>query len=168
MHPLEIAIQMEMDGKGFYLEASENASDSLGKELFSQLSAEEDLHARKATQIYERLKLGDKSSEVDIGFDQGKAIKSIFAKASEHLRTETYAATDVLEAIRLALEIEETSRMFYEEHSGKSSDGIEKQFFSALMAEERGHYLALQDYHEYLVNPAGWFVEKEHPSLNGG
>lgn len=29
-------------------------------------------------------------------------------------------------------------------------------------AEERGHFLALLDYYEYLNDPTGWFVMKEH------
>jgi hypothetical protein len=35
-------------------------------------------------------------------------------------------------------------------------------------AEEREHHLILLDYYEYLKDPAGWFVKKEHPSLDGG
>ncbi|GAH21770.1 unnamed protein product, partial [marine sediment metagenome] len=29
-------------------------------------------------------------------------------------------------------------------------------------------HLVLLDYYEYLKDPAGWFVRKEHPSLDGG
>ena len=33
---------------------------------------------------------------------------------------------------------------------------------------EKEHQLVLLDYYEYLKDPAGWFVKKEHPSLDGG
>ena len=36
------------------------------------------------------------------------------------------------------------------------------------LLEERGHYLALVDYREYLIDPAGWFRKAEHHSLDGG
>jgi len=32
----------------------------------------------------------------------------------------------------------------------------------------QAHELALIDYYDYLSDPAGWFVKKEHPSLDGG
>jgi len=35
-------------------------------------------------------------------------------------------------------------------------------------AEEKEHYLILLDYYEFLKDPSGWFVGKEHPSLDGG
>ncbi|GAI26187.1 unnamed protein product, partial [marine sediment metagenome] len=41
-------------------------------------------------------------------------------------------------------------------------------FYETLAAEEREHHLILLDYYEYLKDPAGWFVKKEHPSLDGG
>jgi hypothetical protein len=34
-------------------------------------------------------------------------------------------------------------------------------------SEEKEHYLILLDYFEYLKDPAAWFVQKEHPSLDG-
>jgi len=37
-----------------------------------------------------------------------------------------------------------------------------------LAQEEREHELALLDYHDYLSDPAGWFVKSEHSSLDGG
>jgi rubrerythrin len=43
----------------------------------------------------------------------------------------------------------------------------EKDFYETIAAEEQGHQLILQDYYEYLTNPAGWFVKNERPSLEG-
>ncbi|MCK4722939.1 MAG: hypothetical protein KAT75_06530 [Dehalococcoidia bacterium] len=51
----------------------------------------------------------------------------------------------------------------------QSSDNqLGRKLFQILATEERGHYLTLLDYREYLSDPAGWFVTQEHPSLDGG
>ncbi len=41
---LETAIRMEIDGKAFYLQACAESTDQGGKQLFSQLASEEDVH----------------------------------------------------------------------------------------------------------------------------
>ena len=168
MRPLEIAIRMETEGKSFYQEASQKTNDSLGSELFMQLSGEEDYHARKAKEIYEHITQTGASSIEDMSFDQGVTIQSIFAKAKESIVDQTQVATDVFEVIRIALDMEEKSRQFYQEQSSSAETEIERRFFSALMAEEKGHYLSLADYKEYLNNPSGWFTNMEHHSLDGG
>ena len=165
---LEIAIQMETEGKSFYQEASQKTNDHLGRELFLQLSGEEELHAKKAREIYEHLTQVGTSSMTDVLFDKGVTIKSIFAKAKEHVGNEKQVASDVYEVIRIALDMEEKSRKFYQEQSSSAETEVERRFFSALMAEEKGHYLSLADYKEYLTNPSAWFANIEHHSLDGG
>ena len=66
------------------------------------------------------------------------------------------------------MDMENKTYDFYKNQSQNATYEAERDFYKALAAEERGHYLVLRDYHEYLINPAGWFVEKEHPSLDGG
>ena len=168
VNPLEIALQMETDGKEFYRKASERATDSLGKELFAQLADEEDYHAMKAKHIFESLKQGNSLAEDEVSFDQGKTVRSIFAKASKKLDARVEASSGELDAVTVALDMEEKSRKFYEEHSREADDGVEVRFFRALTAEEQGHYLALVDYREYLNDPSGWFAKTEHSSLDGG
>ena len=58
MDILRSAIQMEIDGKEFYLEAGEKSSNKLARELFQRLASEEDDHRRKFEEIHEALKKG--------------------------------------------------------------------------------------------------------------
>jgi rubrerythrin len=44
LEALQIAIQMEIDGKEYYLKASQESSNELGKKLLQALAAEEDTH----------------------------------------------------------------------------------------------------------------------------
>jgi len=54
---------------------------------------------------------------------------------------------------------------FYTQQGQLASEPAEKELYRKLAAQEQAHNLALADYYEYLKNPAGWFVKKEHPSL---
>ncbi|HAV10389.1 MAG TPA: hypothetical protein DCX22_02075 [Dehalococcoidia bacterium] len=60
------------------------------------------------------------------------------------------------------------SRNYYENQAADIASSTEKAFYLALAAEERGHYLTLVDYKEYLIDPAGYFLKSEHHSLDGG
>ena len=56
LEALEIAIQMELDGKEYYTKASQESSNELGKRLLASLAAEEDVHRRKFEEIYETIR----------------------------------------------------------------------------------------------------------------
>ena len=168
MEPLEIAINMENDGKEFYQKASEKAGDSLGKALFSRLAKEEDFHAAKAREIHDFLRRGENPLVIEESLDKGEKLRSIFAEARNEIALKREVAPDELEAIQVALDMEEKSRKFYEEQSGAALTDFERRFFGALKQEEREHYLSLIDYREYLIDPTGWFTKSEHISLDGG
>ena len=165
--PLEIAVGMEIEGKEFYLKAGEKSGDQFGQKLFARLAREEDFHAVKALEIANALKSGQTPATIENLFDAGKRINSIFAWAQKDIEPRKQIAQDEFDAIRLALDLEERTRTFYKEQSTKAETEFERSFFKALMNEERGHYLSLVDYREYLTDPASWFVKAEHHSLDG-
>jgi rubrerythrin len=167
MEPLEIAIKMEIEGEQFYQQASEKATDELGKELFSRLAEEEDFHAAKAQEIFDFLKRGEKPLAIEESLDRGRKLKSIFAQAQK-AAAKRKAPASVFKVIESALKLEEKSRKFYEDQGSSAKTDFEKRFFTALKEEERGHYLSLVEYREYLVDPVGWFAKREHISLDGG
>jgi rubrerythrin len=57
---------------------------------------------------------------------------------------------------------------FYKKHGNSAKYPAEKEFYEKLSEEEQTHQLVLLDYYEYIKDPAGWFVNKEHTSLDGG
>lgn len=167
MKVLQLAVQMEEDGKGFYQKASRKSSNQLAKELFRQLANEEDIHRKKFEEIYKALKRGRSWPDVELPFEKGKRIKSLFAEASKALGTKFRIAESELEAIKTAMDMETRSYNLYHTRSAESMLPAEKQFYKTLAGEERGHHLALLDSYEYLSDPAGWFTKKEHWSLDG-
>jgi len=164
---LQLAIQMEVEGKGFYQQASQRSSNKLAKELFQRLADEENEHRKKFEEIYAALKKGLDWPDVEPPSDKAKGIKSIFAEATKELGSKIKVAESELEAVKTAMDMEIKTYDLYRSRSEQSALSREKRFYQALAAEERGHHLALLDSYEYLTDPAGWFVMKEH-RLDGG
>jgi rubrerythrin len=164
---LQLAVQMEVDGKEFYQKASRKSSNKLAKELFRQLANEEDIHRKRFEEIYKALKRGQNWPDVEPPFEKGKTIKSLFAEATKALGSKFKVAESELEALKAAMDMEIRSYNLYHTRSAESMPPAEKQFYKTLAGEERGHHLALLDSYEYLSDPTGWFTRKEHWSLDG-
>ncbi len=168
LEALQIAIQMEIDGKEYYLKASRESSNELGKKLLESLATEEDTHRQKFEEIYGAIR-GKKAWPVsDFQPDGGKRLRTIFARATEDMGSNIKALTTELDAIQAAMDMENKTHDFYKSQGGNATHDAERDFYETLAAEEREHHLILLDYYEYLKDPAGWFVRKEHPSLDGG
>ena len=165
---LQYAIQMEIDGKAFYLKASRESGNELGRKLLESLAAQEDYHRQKFEQIYENIRKSRNWPVVDFKPDGGKTLRTIFAVEISKPTSEIKVAQTELDAVQKAMQMEDKSYDFYHDRYEQVGPGAERDFFETIAAEEREHKLVLLDYYEFLQNPAGWFVKAEHPSLDGG
>jgi len=165
---LKTAIQMEIDGKEFYLEASRASKNELGKKLLGQLAAEEDLHRKVFEDIYKDISAQKGWPEKKLRSDGGKSLRTVFSKAMEQMDKDINAIPTELDAVQKAMEMENETFDYYKRRGGKAAYDAEKRFYEALAVEEEEHHRVLLDYYEFLKNPAAWFVQKEHPSLDGG
>jgi len=165
---LKMAIQMEIDGKEFYLKASQASQNELGKKLLNELAAEEDMHRKDFEDIYKDISAKKGWPEGKFRTDGGKGLRTIFARALEEMDKDVSAISTELDAVQTAMEMENKTYDFYRSWSGKAAYDAEKQFYEALAVQEEEHYRVLLDYYEFLKNPEAWFVQKEHPSLDGG
>jgi rubrerythrin len=162
---IQTAIQMEIDGKDFYTRASRDSKNEAGKKLMAQLALEEDIHRRVFTEIFESIRSKKGWPKVDFQPDGGQGIKTVFAKALENAELVKSDLNTELETITTARKMEGRTYDFYTQQGQLVSEPAEKELYRKLAAQEQAHNLALADYYEYLKNPAGWFVKKEHPSL---
>ena len=168
LEAIQTAIQMEIDGKEFYLKASRESSNGVGKKLLEQLAAEEDIHRKKFEEIYTAISNKKAWPAIDFQPDGGKGLRTIFAKAIEEPGSDIKAAATELDAVQTAMDMENKSYDFYKRQSEKAAYDAEKNLYETLAAVEKEHHMVLLDYYEYLKDPAAWFVEKEHSSLDGG
>lgn len=165
---LQVAIQMEIDGKEFYLKASQESSNDLGKKLLQSLAAEEDIHRQKFTEIYDAIKSKNTWPTTDFKPQGGKGLRTVFAEAAKAIGSDLKASSTELEAVQTAMGMENKTYDYYKENSEKATFPAEKEFYETLAGEEREHNILLVDYFEFLKDPAAWYVGKEHPSLDGG
>ena len=168
LEALKIAIQMEIDGKDYYLKASQESSNELGRKLLQSLAAEEDIHRQKFEEIYNAIRDKKAWPVTDFQPRGGRGLRTIFARATEEMGSNVKTLTGELDAIQTAMDMENKSYDFYKSRGKDAAYDVEREFYETLAAEEREHYLVLLDYYEYLKDPAGWFVKQEHPSLDGG
>jgi len=168
LEALQIAIQMEIDGNEYYLKASRESSNELGKKLLASLAAEEDTHRQKFEWIYDAIRNTREWPATDFQPDGGKRLRTIFARATEEVGSNIKALSTELNAVQTAIDLENKTYDFYKSQGENATYDTERDFYETLAAEEREHHLILLDYYEYLKDPAGWFVRIEHPSLDGG
>ncbi len=168
LEAIQVAIQMEIDGKEYYLKQGHNFANQPGKELFRSLAGEEDIHRRKFEGIYEAIRSEQGWPRVSLEPGRGERIKTLFGAAAQEAGSAVVATASELDAVTTAMAMETKSYDLYQRRIGEAAYDAEKKFYQALAAEERQHYLTLLSYYEYLKDPASWFVEQEHPSLDGG
>jgi len=165
---LKTAIQMEIDGKQFYLKASQKSSNEAGKKLLESLAAEEDVHRQKFEEIFESIRDKNAWPKVDFTPDGGSSLRTLFARAIEQVGKSIKAPESELDAVQTAVNMEAKTYDFYISQSQSTPYSAARDYYEALASQEREHQLVLLDYYEFLKNPAGWFVSTEHPLLNGG
>lgn len=165
---LQTAIQMEIDGKKFYLKASQQSNNEAGRKLLETLAAEEAIHQRKFEEIYEAIHHKKAWPKTDFSPDRGRGLRTIFAQATDKIGAHLKVIATELDAVKTAMDMESKTYDFYKTQSKNTAYDAARDFYEALAAQEREHQLVLVDYYEYLKDPAAWFVSKEHPSLDGG
>ncbi len=168
LEALKIAIQMEIDGKKCYLEASQASNNELGKKLLKSMAAEEDTHRKKFKEIYDAISNKKGWSRTDFKANRGQRLRTLFAGTCAAVGVNVEALDSEFDAIQTAVDKESQSYDFYTKQSEAATYATEKELYDTIAAEEHEHYLILVDYREYLKNPAGWFVMKERHSLDGG
>jgi rubrerythrin len=165
---IEIAMKLEEDGKKFYMDASEKATSAFVQDMFRSLAKDEDVHLEKVKEIYKKLKEERQWPKVVTSIGDVVKTKAVFPTDVQDLNMTEEDISESVKVLKIGIEMEEKSIKFYDELAEKATDPFEARFYLALVHEERGHYLSLWDYREYLEDPAGWFGMKEGFRLDAG
>jgi rubrerythrin len=165
---LQTAIKMEIDGKEFYQKASQASTNELGKNLLKRLADEEDIHRKVFENIYSAISAQKGWPAEKYQPDRGQRLRTIFARALEDMDRDVKVFSTELDAIQTAMTMENKTYDFYKKRSAEATYEAEKEFYEAVAVQEEEHHRVLLDYYQFLKDPAGWFVQKEHPSLDGG
>jgi len=165
---LKTAIQMEIDGKEFYIKSSRASTNELGKKLLRKLADEEDMHRKVFEDIFKKISSQKGWPESKISFDGGRGLRTVFAAAIQAMAKDTKVIHTEITAIQTAMDMENKTYDFYKKRSSLATFAGEKDFYEEIAAQEKEHHRVLLDYFEFLKDPAAWYVQKEHPSIDGG
>jgi rubrerythrin len=163
---LKYAIKMEKEGHAFYLKSCAESTNDLGRKLMASLAEQEEDHAKKFEEVYEKIRKSHSWPNVDLKTDGGKTLRTIFAKQTEANTCAPGNDTE-LATIEKARQMEVESYDYYHKHQEQAESIAEREFYAALSSEEWEHQLVLNDYYEYLSDPAAWFVKSERQSMDG-
>ena len=114
---------MEIDGKVFYLKASRESGNELGKKLLASLAVQEDYHRQKFEQIYENIRKSRNWPVVDFKPDGGKTLRTIFAVETNKPAPNIKVAQTELDAVLKAMQMEDKSYDFYHDRFEQAGAG---------------------------------------------
>ncbi|PIQ89106.1 MAG: hypothetical protein COV72_04745 [Candidatus Omnitrophica bacterium CG11_big_fil_rev_8_21_14_0_20_42_13] len=149
---IEIAIQIEKNGRDFYLELETNTKDIKAKEVFKFLAEEEKGHISAFKSILDSVEKNEPK-----GLFSEEYFAYMNALASGHVFTQKDKGREIakkinsfLEAVDMSIGFEKDSIIFYEgvkkfiyEHDKKVVDEIIKQ--------EQAHFKKLSEVKNYLL-----------------
>jgi len=171
LESLNTAIQTEKDGRAFYQEATQRSANPLAKTVFETLAAEELVHIETIKAFYDSLKergtcrgLEDKLQE---RLHPQARLKNVFERARQHMDREVKADAGSLEAYEAAMKLEQAAYDMYQRLIAETTDDMARRLYQFMLAQENEHYAFLKETHDYLGNPADWFVREERPHFEG-
>jgi rubrerythrin len=165
---LRTALQMEIDGKEFYLKVSSASRNELGQLLLKKLAAEEDIHRKVFQGIYDKISKKEGWPDIKYTGDSGKALRTVFKKAMKKLDPSVNFMSAELDAVQTGMDMENKTLDFYRDREDKAQYKAEKALYESLAEQESEHHRILLDYYEFLKDPAQYYVKMEHTSVDGG
>lgn len=146
MHPLDYAMQIEQEGKAFYLKQASMMEDSGFREVFERLAEEEEKH-------YQLLK-GIKGSGLY------ETVASTTVERAKELFSNSIKNPSYIAIYEQAIEFEENSLDLYRKMAQEASSEREREAFLFLEREEEGHRALLMRTLQWLKSP-----EEQYPYL---
>ena len=154
---LKKAMEIEWEGREFYLKAAENTEDAKGKQIFRELADDEESHYSVLERQYKALNELNKWIDIpEIKETQIDLAEPLFPAGKEAMQRSIAKKSDDLDAIIFGLDIESKSFDMYRQAALDTNDNSGKALFQFLTDEERRHFEILMMRYEALAGPMGW------------
>ncbi|TAH62816.1 MAG: rubrerythrin [Anaerolineaceae bacterium] len=154
MNTLEFAIQMEKEGRQYYLEQAEKNQDNALNKVFNILADSEKEHEEL---LLKRLNKEEYTLKED---DSLNDIKSVFHGLKDY-EASAIRNTTQLDVYRLAVEIEEKSIDLYKDMLKDADNDNDKKLFEFLLKEENQHLILFDELVKMLTRPEEWVESAE-------
>jgi len=154
---LKMAMQLEEDGRAFYLKAAERTSSKHGREMFLSLADDEERHLRLLQKQCDAVTEGQcflrlpEIGDIDPQWDEPLFPRDpdLFSKAVSPDASDT-------DALLFAIQLENKSFELYRQLARETSDAAGSEMFRWLASVERGHFNILMLNYESLLNSGSW------------
>ncbi len=154
------ALQLEMDGIKFYNDLADKTLHPMGKAMFKSFVEDEKLHAKRLKALLSTYKEATQTKEKDEK-NPKERLATIFKNMGGELRKKVNPNTNDIEAVKLAIGVEENGITFYEQASKDTKDAKESETYKFLAGEEKTHLNILKNTLKYLENTEMWEAENE-------
>ena len=167
LQALKDAVQMELEGREFYLQAAKKVESEGVREILEYLAESEKYHIQKFNEIYQSLQKDPAWTESLATFAPPKHEPYVCVMAMAKEKNQGAGGKDDLQALRTGIKMEECSIDYYLKLAKEIVNPLARRFFMSVAHEERAHYLALMDMHNYLSDPADWFYVTQMGHVDG-
>ena len=150
----KFAMQMELDGRHFYLDLAKKTKNAGIKSVLTMMAESEAKHYNVILDMQKNDKT-EYSKDVEVL----TKIKNIFAKMKEEKEIDVDVSQ--VEFYKKASEIEADSEKFYLERADEEKDPHRKEIFLTLANEEKGHCILLENLVNLVSQPDSWIENSE-------
>ncbi len=148
------AMQMEVDGRHFYLDLAKKTENAGIKSVLTMMAESEAKHYNVILDM-------QKNDKTEYSKDTAvlKEIKNIFMEMKDEKEIDIDVSQ--VEFYKKALEIETKSEKFYLERADEEKDPHRKEIFLTLAKEEKGHCILLENIVNLVSQPDSWIENSE-------
>lgn len=157
LEPLRIALNLEKEGKQFFLDAASSTRSKLARQTFEFLAKEEDRHIEQIQKMCESVEGSQGKNLLDAGVSDADRKLVAFNERLAELRDEFKGSNDDITAYNMALKFENGAEEFYDKKMKEAEDPLVKKFYKWLIEEEEMHSRLLKSCLKFVEDPAAWF-----------
>jgi rubrerythrin len=163
MNAFEYAMNMEQDGRKYYLDQAAKMSDPVLQKIFEELAVDELTHYN----IFKTMAEG-KKADYEAAFKTRilATTKNIFQKLQAQKKKIDAFPGNVKAAWEKALEIEDKSEKFYRDQAAKATDPEQKKIWNTISDEEHKHWVAISHVVQFIDRPNHWLENAEWSNLD--
>jgi len=162
MNTFEIAAKMEQEAIAFYRQCAEKTANPVGKKMFLSIVEDEQYHFECAVRMKEDGRQFTPPATTPI-----EDMKKVFDEHKREMLTKVPSTADELEALKVAMEMEQEAIAFYKKASTLAANAEEKHFFDCLIKDEEEHFHIFQNTYSFLEDTGNWFMWEEKGIVEG-
>jgi rubrerythrin len=161
MNSIEMAMKMEREAIDFYTKCAAKTNNPIGKKMFLSIVEDEQYHLACANKVAQGQEF--KPAETTPLQD----MKKVFEQNKEAMLQRVSSTTNELEALKMAMKMEEETIKLYQEAVAQTTEPEEKAFFECLIKDEEEHFAIFQNTYSFMSDTGNWFMWDEHSIVEG-